>query len=604
MNEPLQIRPRLRWSLTTALAGAVSVLIAAAVGGVLLVALGSGRQNTFALLLDKTDLGMQLLEARISGELEPVMGAATGIGTMIASGQLAPEDHRGIRAIFSGALATLPRATAMEFTSRQAEVVSMVRSPDGSIQPGHGPPPEVRRENLRRTEAASGPFWTPPHWVRPLRSAGINVVVPVRNADGALIGVVAALVALTDINAFLETFRRDEGLTAFILYDGMSVLAHPDLIGYDPPTNVRSEPPLPALVATSDSALLLADQDEALLDDVPAAFQEAFASFRIDDRRVVLLRESTAYGDRPWQLGLSFDRAELGREVERLEAAGAIGLGILVLALGLALVLGRRVAGRIGELSTTAHRLTTLDIAHTKLLPDSRIRELANAARAFNALIGAMRWFERYVPTSLVLGLMHQGDEATESEERELTIMFTDIRGFSALAEDKRPSEIAGLLNQHFEMMAGCIEDEGGTVDKFIGDSIMAFWGAPEPMSDHRSRGLRAARAICRAVNEKLLCQRTDGGDEVAVRVGLHTGPVIVGNIGSKSRVNYTVVGDAVNTASRLQALAKEIAPDDDCVVLVSEATATGAPDDIVMTSVGAHVPRGRRGTINVYRLG
>ena len=439
----------------------------------------------------------------------------------------------------------------------------------------------------------------------PLRTAGLNVVVPVRGAGGEFIGLVGALVALTDVNAFLDALRRDEDFTAFILYDGTAVLAHPDLVGYDPPSAAGDEPPLPALAATADSALLLLEAQETRPDGIPDAFLDRFSSIRIAGVSVVLLRESDAFGNRPWQLGLSFDRAELGREVDRILVAGGTGLAILAVALVLAQLLGRRVAGRIGLLAATAERLTTLDIANTKPLPGSRIRELANAARAFNALIGAMRWFESYVPKRLVLDLMSHGDRAIASEERELTIMFTDIRGFSALAEDKQPAEVAGLLNHHFDLIAHCIEAEGGTVDKFIGDSIMAFWGAPEPMTDHRA--LRAAAAICLAVADGMRRQRADGGDVVAMRVGLHTGlhtgPVIVGNIGSQSRVNYTVVGDPVNTPSRLQGLAKEIAPDDDCVVLVSEATAAGAPDDLTLTFLGPHTLRGRRSSLNVHRL-
>ena len=181
--------------------------------------------------------------------------------------------------------------------------------------------------------------------------------------------------------------------------------------------------------------------------------------------------------------------------------------------------------------------------------------------------------------------------------------MFTDIRAFSTLAEKMRPYEIAELLNRHFNLLAGCIEAESGTVDKYIGDCIMAFWGAPEEMNDHAARALRAAAAIQEAVLDDIRRQRQSGGVEVAVRVGIHTGPVIVGNIGSASRLNYTVVGDSVNIASRIEALAKESNPTDDCVVLLSEATARAAGPAFELAPLGEYSVKGRTGTVAIYRL-
>ena len=182
--------------------------------------------------------------------------------------------------------------------------------------------------------------------------------------------------------------------------------------------------------------------------------------------------------------------------------------------------------------------------------------------------------------------------------------MFTDIRGFSTMAEAMAASEIAALLNAHFEMVSGCIEAEGGTVDKFIGDSVMAFWGAPEHVEDHAARALRAARAIQNAIIADNQRRRETGEPVVAIRVGVHTGPVVVGNIGSSSRVNYTVVGDTVNAASRLESLSKEF-PDQtgDCVVIFSDATGQGIAGQFETISLGPHRLRGRTGTVEVFRL-
>ena len=173
--------------------------------------------------------------------------------------------------------------------------------------------------------------------------------------------------------------------------------------------------------------------------------------------------------------------------------------------------------------------------------------------------------------------------------------------------------DIAGLLNHHFEILSRCIEAEGGTVDKFIGDSVMAFWGAPDSVEDHADRGMRVAAAIQQAVIRDNDARRAKGRGPIAVRVGVHTGPVVVGNIASSSRVNYTVVGDTVNAASRLESLAKEIrefaAPAagseaaGDCVVLLSDETRTRLEGEFPLRPMGRHTLRGRSGTVLVYQL-
>ena len=202
---------------------------------------------------------------------------------------------------------------------------------------------------------------------------------------------------------------------------------------------------------------------------------------------------------------------------------------------------------------------------------------------------------------------MQSGETVQATEERVLTIMFTDIRGFSTLAEHMDAGEIAGLLNDHFNMLAEPIEAEGGTVDKYIGDAIMAFWGAPEDMPDHAARALRAGAEIQRRIRADNVRRKRTGEPPLAVRVGIHTGAVVVGNIGSMNRINYTIVGDAVNIASRIDSIAKELATDEDCIVLVSSDTLTlteGRPPARCMTTpLGERQIRGREGTIAIYRL-
>ena len=214
----------------------------------------------------------------------------------------------------------------------------------------------------------------------------------------------------------------------------------------------------------------------------------------------------------------------------------------------------------------------------------------------------ALRWFEMYVPKSLVLRLMQSGDtEVIATRERQVTVMFTDIRGFGALSQRLTAAEVADLLNEHFDLLSTRIEAEGGTVDKFIGNSVMAFWGAPDEQPDHAKRAIRAARAVQSAVasDNKF---RTDRGEApIQVRIGINTGPAVVGNIGSSSRVNYTLIGDTVNVAERLERLAADLQQEEDVVVLASAATAASAGEPL--EELGSKALRGLAGTVEVYRL-
>ncbi|MBT7294484.1 MAG: adenylate/guanylate cyclase domain-containing protein, partial [Rhodospirillaceae bacterium] len=259
----------------------------------------------------------------------------------------------------------------------------------------------------------------------------------------------------------------------------------------------------------------------------------------------------------------------------------------------------------VRQLAQAAHHVRTLDLEHAPSLRRGPYRELNQAANAYNAMVGGLRAFQTYVPRSLVKRLMAEGAQAViVSEAREVTVLFTDITGFTAFAEDMPAAEVANFLNAHFTLLDRCVEAEGGTVDKYIGDSMMAFWGAPEQHSDHAARACRAALAIARAIREDNERRVADGLVPVRVRIGIHSGPVLVGNIGAPSRINYTIIGDSVNTAERLEAFARDVPPPDaDVIVLLSGETAARLAPEFALERLGKFLPPGRHGRIEVFRL-
>jgi class 3 adenylate cyclase len=598
-------RDRLRVSIAAALVGGLTLVIVLAVGSVLLISLYSAQRNTLSLLRDNADIGMRLLEVRVRGLLDPVAAICTNLGRMIEDGEIDAQDRSQMTDVMRGALAATPQASGILFANPKLHTLAFGRLA-GKIVELPGPQTDLPAftEAMAEASRATQPYWSAPIWLPTLHQAALTLRVPMRR-DGKFIGVLSAIVTLNELADYLERLQGREQLAAFILYDDKYLLAHAGMKNIETSGGgAGAEAALPPLSAIEDPAfaLLLGQGRDAPMPP-RADGTKAFSVARISGDYIVLLREMTGYGPKPWQLGLRLRTSSVGDEIRRLILTAAIGLAILIVSVVSSALVGRHLTRQIRRLAMAADRLRTLELADVQPLPDSRFRELSDAARAFNAMLVAMRLFGTYLPKSLVLRLLRRADRAVKSEERELTIMFTDIRAFSTLAEKMRPYEIAELLNRHFNLLAACIEGEGGTVDKYIGDSIMAFWGAPEDMTDHAARAVRAAAAIQHAVTRDIQQQRHIGGVEVAVRIGIHTGPVIVGNIGSESRLNYTVVGDAVNIASRIEALAKESNPTDDCVVLLSEATAQAAGPGFDLAPIGEYSVKGRAGTVAVYRL-
>jgi len=185
-----------------------------------------------------------------------------------------------------------------------------------------------------------------------------------------------------------------------------------------------------------------------------------------------------------------------------------------------------------------------------------------------------------------------------------VTVLFTDIVGFTTLTEHLPAEETADLLNRHFSLLGEAVEREGGIIDKYIGDSLMAFWAKPLAPDDAPVHSVTAARSIAEALATDNRARAARGEPPVRVRIGIHTGPALAGNIGAVGRVNYTVVGDTVNVAQRLQEFGREVSHGADCTILMSDAVAEALPASFRRGSVGEILLRGREEPVAVWELG
>jgi adenylate cyclase len=207
--------------------------------------------------------------------------------------------------------------------------------------------------------------------------------------------------------------------------------------------------------------------------------------------------------------------------------------------------------------------------------------------------------FSHYVSKTLVERVISSPEIARlGGERRTLSVLFSDIRGFSRIAEGLPPETLVDYLNQYLTPMTRLVLESDGTLDKYIGDAVMAVWGAPLEMADHAQKACSAALAMIDALGPLNARWKTQGLPEIAIGIGINTGPMAVGNMGSEARFDYTVLGDAVNLAARLEALTKEYG----VAILVGEHTARSA-QGFVFRELDLVRVKGRGGAAPVYEL-
>jgi adenylate cyclase len=212
----------------------------------------------------------------------------------------------------------------------------------------------------------------------------------------------------------------------------------------------------------------------------------------------------------------------------------------------------------------------------------------------------AVRAMGRYVPLELVRRLFREDKEPEPGGSmREVTVMFTDIEGFTTIAEKEPPDRVASWLGQYLSVMTGAVHALYGTVDKFIGDAVMAVWNAPIDDAEHVEHACRAALR-CIADSQALFRSNAwEGRPPLVTRFGLHVTSAMVGNFGAPDRLSYTAIGDGVNLASRLEGLNKEYGTH----VIVSEAIVERVKDKFVFRRLDKVAVKGKAQAIEVYEL-
>jgi adenylate cyclase len=255
-------------------------------------------------------------------------------------------------------------------------------------------------------------------------------------------------------------------------------------------------------------------------------------------------------------LGLDVDAGFI-RQIEYRQLFLLVGLTFCVLMLMgmLSLLLSRYISRPLLSLSQEMAQVHHLQL-DTTLDTGSRISEIQTMESSLDGMKSGLKSFKKYVPADLVVELIALGHEAKlGAEKREMSIFFCDLQNFTATAECLDPQQLSRLIASYFETVTTTVQEHGGVIDKFIGDAVMAFWGAPRPLADHATLALKAALLLQKRLAALALDWQAQGLPGLATRMGLTTGTVLVGNVGHEHRLSYTALGDVVNLASRLESL-------------------------------------------------
>lgn len=434
--------------------------------------------------------------------------------------------------------------------------------------------------------------WTEPYTLHEIGEPGMTASIAHRAADGHDF-VIAFDVSLFDISQFTITLHPSRNGIAFLMDSENRVIGLPCGGGFEDPEACRA------------SMLSMPNQlgMPVLVDGAAAHAQKA--------GEVEYFRFASG-GEAWWAGGERIDVGDKHSFVavvvvpERDLLGGLAGLRfivvaimvcVLMLALRRVIVASRRISGPVEALVEGSDRIARLQLDATQDI-DTRVREVAQLAEAQSRMRSALREFTRYMPSDLVRELVHMGQRATVGgRDESLTVLFTDIVGFTATAERMDPQDLSDHLAEYFHDVMKTLTVHRGTIDKTMGDAVMAFWGAPRADEFHAGNAVNAVLACAERIDELNAAWAAEGRATLPTCFGLATGRVMVGNVGSPTRLSYTAIGDTVNIASRLQGLTRTYG-----VSVIADAnvrTATG--DAFEWRRIDRVAVRNRREAIDIY---
>lgn len=419
-------------------------------------------------------------------------------------------------------------------------------------------------------------FWTNVYHYVPTHQPGISVARPFYDQHGQVIGAVGADLSLSFFSEFIAQQKVGKTGEVFIFNNEGKIVV---------PRETSLTPD--GAVQQAFSQFTKAKQEKLVFTYDHIEYLAYFTTFPLIPENGWLIAVIVPIND--------FFEGMFAMQKE----VALISLLILIISGMIVIYYAKKISSPIVQLAHEVDRIQKLDLdSETRVF--SHIREVNQLDNSIAAMRLAMRSFGRYVPKEIVKQLFQKEKEIVlGGVKKEITVFFSDIRGFTQISESLPTEILMPQLSAYFDEVSKVILQCHGTIDKYIGDSVMAFWGAPSRLADHTIQACIAA-LYCKAVIDKFNSeQHCLHKEEFKTSMGIHTGMVIVGNIGTKERMNYTVIGDVVNTAARLQKLDREY----EAGIIVSEEVKAKIEGHFALRPLDyAHV-KGKKEKIHIYEV-
>jgi adenylate cyclase len=443
--------------------------------------------------------------------------------------------------------------------------------------------------------------WSPIYIFATGHQPGFTCAVPIYNAWGILEGISSMDISVSDLSMFLGTMQPTPGTRIVIIDKNENLVA----------IQARSNADLENLFETVSTG----GHTEYTTRNINAFPDKTGREILKETLRRGDGLQTIEYNDQRFKsvlspigienglnlsIGIIIPEDDIIGNVRRsLYFVTLLSIGILVLIIISSSLLSKAIATPMQILSTEMVKVKDFQL-DSEINVKTRILEIIDMQESFEGMRQGLKNFKRYVPSDLVAKLISEEINAEiGGEERELTMLFSDIANFTSISEKKNPDELVRDLCVYFENISKAIIENKGTIDKYIGDSVMAFWGAPVVTDNHAERACRSAVQMQQMLRSIFRQWQNQNKLPFYTRIGIHTGNVIVGNMGYEERLNYTVIGDHVNVASRLEGINKTYGTR----IIVSQNTWEQCHDRFEFRMLDRVSVVGRIGSLTIYEL-
>ncbi|HMV41986.1 MAG TPA: adenylate/guanylate cyclase domain-containing protein [Leptospiraceae bacterium] len=440
------------------------------------------------------------------------------------------------------------------------------------------------------------------------RKPGITCSRAVYDKTGRFIGVIGIDISILELSEFLSNLKVGKNGKAFLIDAKNQIVAIPSSDPKDlekimqEETSPEGKKSIKLLTADKIDNPLISSSFKFYEENKDKPKEDGINFFEYSFKGIDYIANYRSFkkDDIEWKIAIVVPENDFMYIVHRNnKIILIISIVLVAFAVLFEIQFSQKLSKPLSLLSEEMRKIQNFDLT-SEIQVGSFLLEVDNMAQSFTKMRTGLRSFKKYVPDELVRELIALNKEAIlEGERRNMTIYFSDIAGFTSISEKLQPEELVEQLSQYLGSASKIITEHHGTLDKYIGDAIMAFWGAPTPIEDHALQACLSAlehKRVLKLANKEL--ERL-GKEPFNDRIGIHTGEVIVGNMGSENRLNYTVIGDNVNLASRLESINKYYGTE----IIISESTYELVQDFVEVRILDLVAVKGKHNAIQIYEL-